>query len=362
MERKHAPKSADGLEQLAQTPENDTPENAHPVLRMQQAVGNQGTMRRLAQSGTNVQRVPDGLPDLATQQARQEERAKQQQRKEEYDQAAATPLNTFDDLITLVQRVEAAYPGENWQGVVTRIRKSYYDGFLWDSMIADRSSYGGLAWPPLAVGDFKAFATAKNHPELKVNGESIDIGHVFTGLDAMNFPKTGLIMGAAGVEGPPGATWGGDVGSALAEWDLSSERKDDEREKYYQKLASNDDMLGDVDGIAITQKPADIPADKLSERLRWYYQGLNGGKSGASQRFTKFCQASGFNWTGKGAGIQLDAAARKHVRDQINEFAIAWREKGGGVPGFNWFHDKDLDWFTNRFVSWVQNGLAAENP
>ncbi len=340
-------------------PQTDTLTAAplHSILQMQQTVGNQQTMQRLA----TVQRWPDGPPDLAYEEARKQAKAEKERKKAEYDKAVATPLNNIDDLISLVQHIEAVYPGESWQGIATRIRKCYYDGFLWDSMIADRSSYGTLDWPPAKVEDYKAFATAKNHPELKINGESIDIGHVFTGMDAQNFPKTGLIMSAAGVDGPTGATWGGDVGSALAEWDMN-ENERSKRLEYYQKYASSDDMLGDVDGIAITQKPADIPADKLSERLRWYYKGVNGGESGVSKRFTKFCQGSKFNWTGKGTGIRLDAAARKYIRGQIDEFGIAWREKGGGIPGNNWFHDADLDWFTDHFVQWVEAGLAAENP
>ena len=317
------------------------------VLRMQQVRGNHYTTQLL----TSLQREPSEA-DL-----------KQQQ----YDNAAVSPLSTIDDLILLVQHVETAYPGDDWKGITTRIRKSYYDGFLWNSMINDREKYAGLAWPPLTVQDYKAITTAKNHPEITVNGDSIDFGHVLTGLDAMNFPKTGTIMGVAGVEGPPGATWAGDVGSALAQWDLSSFFKDrTKREEFYKQYASNDDMLGDVDGIAISAAgPATATAgisDTLSSRLRAFYKSSSGGASGSSKRFTKFAQGSGFQFSGSGAAIRLDAAAKQRIRSQINNFGLAWRRKGGGQTGANWFHDEDLDWFTTRFVSWVEQGLAAENP
>jgi hypothetical protein len=275
------------------------------------------------------------------------------------------PLSTIDDLIALVQRIETAYPGDNWQGITTRIRKAYYNGFLWNSMIKDREDYGTLSSPPLSAADYQAISTASAHPAIAVNGASIDIGHVFTGLDAANFPRTGVVMGAARVEGPAGATWGGDVGSALAEWDLNAGSDRSQRAAFYTRFASNDDMLGDVDGIALSQPAAGTAgavSGPLSARLRAYYLGPAGGTPGARQRFTKFAQGVGFHWSGRGAGIQLDAAARAHIRSQIDNFGVAWRRNHGGHTGANWFHDEDLDWFRDRFVTWVQQGLAAENP
>ena len=185
-------------------------------------------------------------------------------------------------------------------------------------------------------------------------------------LTSMNFPKTGVIMGAAGVEGPPGATWAGDVGSALAEWDLSDAQDRTKRDDYYKKFASNDDMLGDVDGIAINAiGPAAASSgatDKVSSRLQSYYKGSAVGTKGSSQRFTKFAQGAGFKYNGTGAAIRLDAATKKRVRSQIDNFGVAWRRNHSGNPGANWFHDEDLDWFTDHFVDWVEKGLAAENP
>jgi len=338
------------------------------IVQLQQTHGNRATQRLLhrqpaAPDPPPVQRTAEvaaaPAPRVAVQRDTPAPAADQQQ----VENASPTPLRTIDDLITLVQHVESAYPGDNWQGITTRIRKAYYDGFLWDSMIKDREAHKGLTTPPLTAPDYKAFATAKDHPEITVNGASIDIGHVFTGLDAMNFPKTGTIMGAAGVEGPPGATWGGDVGSALAEWDLSSPKDRARRLDFYKKFASSDDMLGDVDGIALSAPPAaGASSGTLSERLRTYYKGTAGAAAGVSQRFTKFAQASGFTWTGRGGGIQLDSAAKDHIRRQIDTFGVQWRRKRGGQTGANWFHDEDLDWFRDQFVTWVQQGLAAENP
>lgn len=327
------------------------------MVRLQRAIGNRATIGL-----TQIQRDPDRMIDAANEKILEEMREKERARQELYKKAAAAPLRTLDDLLILVKRVEAAYPGEDWKGITTRIRKSYYDGFLWDSMIKDREDYPGLAWPPLAVEDYKAFTEAKKSPELAINGQSVDIGHVFTGLDAMNFTNTGTVMWSEGIQGPPGATWAGDVGSALAVWDVETDGDAAKRENYYNTYASSDDMLGDVDGIAIKLMPKggekDMGGNNLSDRLRWYYSSVGG----ATMRYTNFCAAAGFTWTGRGSGIAMDTASRAVIRSQIIKFGKAFRLKSGGVPGANWFYDADVDWFVDKFINWVAAGLAKENP
>jgi len=285
-----------------------------------------------------------------------------------YEAATPTPLTTIDDLIRLVTRVEAAYPSDNWQGITTRIRKSYYDDALWNQLIVRRAGYGTVNSPPLSMPDFKALGTVKDHPEIRLpSGDVVDMGHVLTGMDASNFPETNWKFSLAGIEGPPGATWSGDVGSALAEWDIHAGSHRDRRQEYYERFASRDDMLGDVDGIALAAQPAAPGAggDRLSSRLRAYYLPASGGTAGVSRRFTKFAQASGFAWTGRGTAIALDAAARQRIRAQVDTFGVQYRRKQVGIErgaGQNWFHNEDIDWFVNRFIRWVEVGLAAENP
>jgi hypothetical protein len=334
------------------------PRPPESVLALQRTVGN-AVVGRLLEPATahgaftpaGIRRAPptDGMDDAA---------------KQAYDAATPTPLAKIDDLITLIERVEAAYPSETWQGISTRLRKSYYDDNLWNQLIEKRAGYPGVMSPPLSMSDFKALGTAKNHPELLANGESVDIGHVFTGIDASNNPDVGNKFWLSGIDGPPGATWSGDVGSALAEWDVAAGSNRGRRQEFYERFASSDDMLGDVDGIAIAKQPvAPGAADKLSTRLRDYY--LPNPNASAKKRFTTFTQASGFAWSGSGAGIKLAADARKRIRSQVDNFGVAFRRKKEGIfggAGQNWFHAEDLDWFVDRFVQWVEKGLAAENP
>jgi hypothetical protein len=49
----------------------------------------------------------------------------------------------------------------------------------------------------------------------------------------------------------------------------------------------------------------------------------------------------------------------------VDTFGVQYRRKQVGIErgaGQNWFHNEDIDWFVNRFIRWVEVGLAAENP
>ena len=62
---------------------------------------------------------------------------------------------------------------------------------------------------------------------------------------------------------------------------------------------------------------------------------------------------------------KLDASARKVISERIDNFAVQYRRKLTGVfggMGSNWFYDEDIKFFVDRFVAWVEAGLAAENP
>lgn len=265
-----------------------------------------------------------------------------------------------------MERVEAAYPGEDWRQITTRIRKSYYDGGNWNEMIADRQSIDRISpRGPLTAEDVAALT--RSYAVVPVNGQSLDVGHLLTGLDAQNYPRTGGLIGLSGIHGPSGATWAGDVGSALAEFGFETQSRLTTRQDYYDNFASEADMLGDIDGIAIsgvTLPPG--TADTLSARLRAYYGAAGStGSRPADTRFTAFCSAAGFGFTGRGSAARLDAGARATIRTRINDFAAMWalklrREHTIVLDAA--YTDADLTWFTDHFISWVESGLARENP
>src|SRR5262249_19181432 len=136
-------------------------------------------------------------------------------------------------------------------------------------------------------------------------------------------------------------------------------------EKFYADLAGDDDMMGDIDGLAMS---VDMPEEPFSRRLCRYYCGAGAGDAPVKRRFHRFVKAQSISLTSN----KVSAASTSWMRDQIKAFAIAWayktnREHGKGriasaSDAEGCIKDTDLDWFTNRFVDWVNKGLAVEGP
>jgi hypothetical protein len=295
--------------------------------------------------------------------------------------ATASPLATMSDFIALVRRIESAYGGRPWQDVVSRIRKEYYPGpgggaysglkasFTWDDLIDEQEGMPGLEVPPVAMADVAAI----RHTQVVTTtaGESVDIGHILTGVDSFNFPGVAGIFAAQGMEGPTAATWSGDVGSALANWANDAPLSDASaatKLQYYDRYASRSDMLGDVDALAVAHGPnLNLPASAPpSQRLEAFYQTTPA--TGQNQRFHNFCRASHFNLQNN----SLDADAQARIRDQIVRFARGFNVTGAAVSGIIIATggniedssmgriERDVGWFADHFVAWVNAGLAGE--
>ena len=296
------------------------------------------------------------------------------------------PLATMADFIALVERIEAAYPTLAWQDVVSKIRMEQYPGrggegsgivrsITWDDLIDDQDEIAPLQTSIVSPADVAAL---RSNQSVTFNGATIDIGHVLTGVDSMNFPTTNGIFENNNMSGPAAATWSGDVGSSLVNWATSNPLNDDSdagRLRYYNSYTSMDDLLGDIDGINLGGMPA-LPANaNLSQRLRAYY--TTSPTSGASKRYTNFCAVSGFDVQGG----RLTPAGRAYIRQQVLNFARGYNIKGsildgfimsGGGMGGGYVSPQttemtsgarigdNVDWFANHFISQIEAGLATE--
>jgi hypothetical protein len=300
-----------------------------------------------------------------------------------------SPLSTMADFIALVERIENAYSTLAWQDVVSKIRMEHYPGrggegsgilraFTWDDLIDDQDEVAPLQSSIAAPADIAALRSTQS---VSYNGRTIDIGHVLTGVDAMNFPTTAGIFSRHNMSGPAAATWSGDVGSALTHWATNnpiSDTSDAGKQRFYNSYSSIDDLLGDMDGINLGGMPS-LPANaKLSQRLRTYYQ--TNQSTGADKRYTNFCAVSGFDVQNG----RLTAAARTYIRQQILNFARGFNIKGsmadamilsgGGMGGMGGGYvspetiamtsgariTDNIDWFANKFIADLEAGLAAE--
>jgi hypothetical protein len=298
--------------------------------------------------------------------------------------AKPSPLSTMDDFIALVERIENAYPTLAWQDVVSKIRAEQYPArggegsgwkraYTWDDLIDDQDEIAPLQASIANPADIQALRTSQT---VTSNGKSIDIGHVLTGVDAMNFPTTAGIFKNNNMSGPAAATWSGDVGSSLVNW--ANDKYDADKELFYKKFSSMDDLLGDMDGINLGGLPSLPASAKLSQRLRTYYKTAQ--TTGADKRYTNFCAVSGFDVSGG----KLGTAAKAYIRQQILNFSHGYNVKGsitdalimsgGGMGGYGGGYvspetlkmttmariEDNVDWFTNRFIKDIEAGLATE--
>jgi hypothetical protein len=275
-------------------------------------------------------------------------------------------LDEYIDLVRCAERISGYAPPR----MLAMLRQLYYGKSwsatstteLWDKVIPCSPDIGN---PKSMLGD-KLYEALRNSATL----QGQDLGHVFTGLEAMMCPGSSvtvsklLPVGTVNMENEAFATWGGDVAAAAAAmvacWDMeNSERSnsmDCGNEKqpkglpfyFIQIQAPPEDLEGDINAFLIRAAEMGIPCTgstmkafspsrPVSEMFSEYYH--NAGASGKKHedRYRCFVEAIG----GKISGNKIDN--RKDLipkyRKAIESFAEAYylkimkEPRGFGGPG-----------------------------
>ena len=175
---------------------------------------------------------------------------------------APRKARSFDDYVFLVMCVEQALPTYPPRKILSLLRQIYYGDESW-SQKKDRRWKDvitcGLKLPSPVAALGKLLKALQDSQEI----EDTDLGHVFTGLEAMCCPKPSVeisIRGPNPVVKMPNvefATWGGDLGSAVGlkvydEYDKNLPTQD--WDKYLlapNTRAGTADFNGDIDAYAI---------------------------------------------------------------------------------------------------------------
>jgi len=270
------------------------------------------------------------------------------------------------DFIALVEAEERKYPPEeqtNTKLMITRLRKIFYDREGWDNYLIEDARDIEAPYTtehkererftleiPFWFNDFDVVRqehnvkdSQGNTPDIASNqeisledGSYIDLGHVFAGLDALNYPQSvqAPVLSSIGIDDNVDAvTWVGDLGSVLAEIQFQWIRNDKqisstERQATINEYASPQDMLGNIDAYVIDQQ-FDIDETsggrKVSEILREYY--LNGstdqGTPSRDKRYSIFAQAVGLNnWDG--TNFSNESEWIDSYTDQVNDAAALY--------------------------------------
>jgi hypothetical protein len=288
--------------------------------------------------------------------------------------------------IDLVKRIELANPGLGALQIAAMIRKTKYNSFAWKQLLPDDTpgpvaAKGGVKPEDVTTltGDFDVAL-----PE----GGTADPSHVVVAIEAGHEKKpAGYPFGdAPGLSQRDIASWAGDVGSAAAEWMTAHPlpQGGTSKEDYMTEFAPESDLIGDVDGVAISSASdrAGFAIDlkqPLSSNLEAFYFPAK-ARLGKNRRFHIFCAAEGLALTPD--NVKLATSSQVTIDAKVQTFAdffskndpdiLTWvvlasksvglAEQLFGDPVTNrWIERKnDWKWFAERFRSFVDRNLKTE--
>ena len=248
------------------------------------------------------------------------------------------------DFIRYVESVEAGYPSDTPQQVLTRIRQLYYSGYAFDQLIVDapttelvetfvpmrdrdvrrRVSIPRTVGPGHVSSDAWSHLTARadenaigDNPSPYIvlgDGSRVDAGHLLLGLDSLLNPRVGAPYSSYGIPGIDPAGFAADL--ALASYwttyhlrtgapasDAAVKPATADFDTYYRASAPNEDLLGDADAFGLQQQWNSAPGQTLSQVLRAYYLGSTSTPAGVNRRWRGFCASNGLSYTLAGGTV-----------------------------------------------------------
>lgn len=269
---------------------------------------------------------------------------------------------TIDEYIVLVENFEKLFPENeqrNTKKMITRLRKIYYNSDGWNNeLIKGTNEISILPYItsqiekerfkvklPFVLDDFEIVRkyqktqdlTSLIEPDIFLNQEvmltkhphyrlSLDIGHVFAGLDAYNNPNEVGVPLFKVDRNIDAVTWVGDIGSNLTEIiieGLREEQSNISKEKaqaIIQAMSPGRDMLGNIDAYSIALNYNTLSGLKVSEILWDYY--LVDHKNLQQKRFLTFSENIGLKkWNGSSFANE-DEVVEKYQEEIGNAAAM----------------------------------------
>jgi hypothetical protein len=298
--------------------------------------------------------------------------------------AAVVPVDRF---VAYLEEAERAFPGDSPADLLSRVRNTYYSGFLVEQLLPDTRAQGGRT----LHGNPRLGRTAHRHLTARADengvgdnpspyvllpsGEQIDIGHLFLGLEALLHPRTTVPFSAYGVPNIDATGWVADVGMASVWMTMHAEGSPDprvsrplaapDRDAYFHMSAPAADLLGDVDVFAMRAQWALSAGQPLSAALRAYYLGRRGRPAGTRWRWRAFAAVNRLTYGRGGGTIAWDPAWWAGWRQRIDRFNDVY---GAGVGGSLWgtltrpAHRAwpETPYMLALFLTWAKPLLEAE--
>jgi hypothetical protein len=304
--------------------------------------------------------------------------------------AALTGLEAVvpaDRFVAYLEEAEHAFPEDSPADLLSRIRNTYYSGFLVSQLLPDSRAHGSRT----LHGNPRLGRTAHRHLTARADengvgdnpspyvllpsGEQVDIGHLFLGLEALLHPRTTVPFSAYGVPNIDATGWVADVGMASVWTTRHAEGAPDprvsrplpaaDRDAYYLMSAPPADLLGDIDVFAVRAQWALAAGQPLSAALHAYYLGRPGRPPGIRWRWRAFASVNRLAYRGAGGRITWDPAWWPGWVRRIDRFNDVY---GAGVGGSLWgtlTRPASRAWpetpyMLGLFLAWAQPLLEAE--
>ena len=297
---------------------------------------------------------------------------------------AVVPVDRF---VAYLEEAERAFPEDSPADLLSRIRNTYYSGFLVSQLLPDSHAHGGRT----LHGNPRLGRTAHRHLTARADengvgdnpspyvllpsGEQVDIGHLFLGLEALLHPRATVPFSAYGVPNIDATGWVADVGMASVWTTRHAEGAPDprvsrrlpaaDRDAYYLMSAPDADLLGDIDVFAMRAQWALAAGQSLSAAMRAYYLGRPGRPPGHRWRWRAFASVNRLVYERAGGGVAWDPAWWPGWVRRIDRFNDVY---GAGVGGSLWgtltrpvFRIwPETPYMLALFLAWAQPLLEAE--
>ena len=297
---------------------------------------------------------------------------------------AVVPVDRF---VAYLEEAERAFPEDSPADLLSRIRNTYYSGFLVSQLLPDSHAHGGRT----LHGNPRLGRTAHRHLTARADengvgdnpspyvllpsGEQVDIGHLFLGLEALLHPRITVPFSAYGVPNIDATGWVADVGMASVWTTRHAEGAPDprvsrrlpaaDRDAYYLMSAPDADLLGDIDVFAMRAQWALAAGQPLSAAMRAYYLGRPGRPPGLRWRWRAFASVHRLVYERAGGGVAWDPAWWPGWVRRIDRFNDVY---GAGVGGSLWGTLTrpvariwpETPYMLALFLAWAQPLLEAE--
>lgn len=306
-----------------------------------------------------------------------------------------------EEVLDLVREVEAGYPADTPEQVLTRIRQLYYPGtdpveltkreWSFDQLLPDAPLFEAdgftrrLVRPgPVSSTTFARLTGAayeNNRPPRAPDnpgpylvdplGARADLGHVLLVVDALTHDRVAHPYSAYGIPAIDPASWVADLAFAAvwaerdglgAPFRLPLLGTEPDIVGYYEQSAPPPDLFGDVDGYGLLEQWKSVGGPLSGAIEAYYLAGTAAESPGCRRRMRHFATAVLGGASVDGRDVSWNGATRAAWLVRVNRVCDLVDQGMGAlittVPPGSW---RFAPFVLDRFLAWARDRFADEH-